>query len=641
MVGFVAPRDDDRYRPRRDVSGVPIQGGYAAKRCPVRVQFDAQPPDDTEPIAATPGERLRMDAGNDFEAEITAQLVMLHPEAVVVDATADRAHQQAQTLTAMEDGAPLVIGGWLPDDVAGRRVGRPDLLVRTPDAGSHTYWPADVKHHISMSLKRDDRDAAIADPDAPVVDLDELWPDRVQRENATVHRLRKDDAFQLAHYHRMLEACGHASDEPLGGIVGKEKVVVWERLDAPVLQQIWDVSRDAKETILERYDFEFSFRLDVIAAALAGHPIVEPVLVAECGSCPWRGHCVPLLEAAESTSLIPRLTYKPWHVLRRQQVTTRAELATLDHASAVAVEAMGPAILDVVARAEQAAPTTPVDALFEPVDDPSNDGSPPGALSLAEAGFTTAAEVAALDPRVLALVGQPIHHLPELIDQAWVASVGASRPHRRRGVATLVVPGADVEIDIDMESAIDGTAYLWGALLDGHYQACRAWEPTSPALAAKVFVQFWDWLHARRTAAHAIGQTVAVYCWHQDAEAGALRAGASAAAEHLGRTEAPAGVEELLAGPEFTDLLQVFRAQLIHGAGDGLKVVAPKAGFAWRDHSPSGEDSMAWHLAAVTDPDPEVRRANQERLLAYNEDDVRATAAIRAWMRSLDPPPLP
>ena len=79
--------------------------------------------------------------------------------------------------------------------------------------------------------------------------------------------------------------------------------------------------------------------------------------------CPWRGHCIPELEAADSTSLIPRLTYKPWHVLRRIDIATRAELATLDHASAVAVEAMGAATPRLLDEAAALGSTTPVAAL--------------------------------------------------------------------------------------------------------------------------------------------------------------------------------------------------------------------------------------------------------------------------------------
>ena len=273
------------------------------------------------------------------------------------------------------------------------------------------------------------------------------------------------------------------------------------------------------------------------------------------------------------------------------------------------------------------------------MDDP--EAASPVVGRLEAAGFATAGDLARNDPRVVSLVGQPVRGLPEWIDHAWVASAGGGRPHLRRGVEALSIPGADIEIDIDMENAIDGTAYLWGALVHDEYHGAPFAGATGFAVAAQVFVQFWDWLHARLVAADERGQTVVIYCWHQDAEAGALKAGprrpqtCSAGPTHPGRSPScwPVISSSICSRSSGTSS-SMARAM-------GSKVVAPKAGFAWRYHSPSGQDSMAWHLSAVSDPEPSVRRANQERLLAYNEDDVRATATIRAWMRGLDPPALP
>jgi predicted RecB family nuclease len=43
---------------------------------------------------------------------------------------------------------------------------------------------------------------------------------------------------------------------------------------------------------------------------------------------------------------------------------------------------------------------------------------------------------------------------------------------------------------------------------------------------------------------------------------------------------------------------------------------------------------MAWHAAAVGAEAGGAGQTARARLLAYNEDDVRATAAVRSWLRS-------
>ena len=72
--------------PRFDVSQVPLQGGYVAKQCPVRAQNDTLEPG--EPLPPDPFTRRLFANGNAFEAEIVAEVLRLHPRAVVIDAEA-------------------------------------------------------------------------------------------------------------------------------------------------------------------------------------------------------------------------------------------------------------------------------------------------------------------------------------------------------------------------------------------------------------------------------------------------------------------------------------------------------------------------------------------------------------------------
>ena len=53
-----------------------------------------------------------------------------------------------------------------------------------------------------------------------------------------------------------------------------------------------------------------------------------------------------------------------------------------------------------------------------------------------------------------------------------------------------------------------------------------------------------------------------------------------------------------------------------------------------RDPEASGENSMRWYRAAVGMDGGGPDAGQRQRLLEYNEDDVRATMTLRRWMSS-------
>ena len=89
-------------------------------------------------------------------------------------------------------------------------------------------------------------------------------------------------------------------------------------------------------------------------------------------------------------------------------------------------------------------------------------------------------------------------------------------------------------------------------------------------------------------------------------------------------------IEDFIASAQWIDLHRWFTSNYVTGRSNGLKTVAQLLGFAWRDDDPGGAASMAWRADAI-DPSvsPAERRAARDRLVVYNEDDVRATLAVR------------
>jgi predicted RecB family nuclease len=111
---------------------------------------------------------------------------------------------------------------------------------------------------------------------------------------------------------------------------------------------------------------------------------------------------------------------------------------------------------------------------------------------------------------------------------------------------------------------------------------------------------------------------------------------------HLHRLAERSGSEVLtevcgLVRAHFVDLFSYIRDNFVGVDGLGLKVVASRgAGFSWRDEEPGGLASQTWFSEAVGGATTEARAAARTRVVQYNEDDVRATLAVRRWLTGLD-----
>ena len=233
------------------------------------------------------------------------------------------------------------------------------------------------------------------------------------------------------------------------------------------------------------------------------------------------------------------------------------------------------------------------------------------ANSLRERGITTVAGAIAAD------LGEPSQ-----IARAW-----------REGIPVLARTDftpppelrADVEVDVDVEAYLDQGAYLWGAFDGSTYRGFATWEDVGGAdntAEEANFLAFWSWLQSVRAAAHAEGKTFRAYCYAAGGENHWLMASARRFAS-IDETE----VRAFIASDEWVDVFASVRRHLVGTEGLGLKVVAPVAGFNWDDEDMDGERSVALRR--------EARHGStraRETLLRYNEDDCRATAAVRHFL---------
>ena len=483
---------------RYDLSAVPCQGGYVAKQCPVRAQNQVLRP--CQPLPASPELRRRFDRGREFEVGAVGQLEEAFSGILVATAETE-AQLEAVTAEAMECQVSVIVGGRLPADHVGRRVGKPDLLVAADGGG---YRPVDFKHHAALApTEAVSRGlpalcSALAEPRLEDATIDDwFWAKK-----------REEDLLQLAHYQRMLESAGlAAAGGRWGGIVGTEQRVVWYDLDAPIWSTPSPTGKQRVRTTMERYDFEFGFRLDVIAVAqahlrdLSVQLLVVPVAIAECPECPWRDYCRERLESGSGdVSLLPRVGWRQRQIHRAHGVHDRAGLARLDIRTARLV-ADGVDVAAMQSLIEDLPPETPIKDLGAVIR------SKKQLAKLEEAGVRTFADLAALPPETASYSNIAMSTLPEQIDLAR-AALGPAPIYRRRDVESITVPRADIEVDVDMENVETG-AYLWGALVSdrtkpaavAEYTAFATWEPLDGDVEARNSLRFWEWLAFLRVAA--------------------------------------------------------------------------------------------------------------------------------------------
>jgi predicted RecB family nuclease len=603
------------------------QGAYLARKCREAIQLDILSPVSPLPVSdffAKIGEE-----GSTYEEEVFELLRSEIPGVEYIPPNLDSDLREELTLECLNAGVTLILGGRLPTDFEAHRAGEPDMLVRASDhigpSGKWEYRAVDVKGHLVYSQTSEPAEdltsLLLLDPSAVKDDAEETRP-----------RCNLRDVSQLAHYQRMLEASGHAA--PVGrwgGIVGREFRLAWYDLDAKSGDAI--ISEDGhadRRSFMEIYDLQFEDRLKVIDRANAHKEdpsfalLAEPVLNPDCPTCCWREFCVERLEESADLSLIRGVDYAKRRQHHDLGTMDLHDLARLDYPTAKLLTKHKVDLLGLRTLAAEVDPSTPIAEII-----PRKRGK---ISNLAALGFNRASDLSRLDERTLRYAGTGMNDLAEQIDLAK-ARVGPGAVYRKRGLDVMQVPRADVEIDVDMES-IDGGAYLWGVLVtermagntsDPEYKSFVSWDRPIQSARVEAFKEFWAWLCWQRQQCAESNRTLRAYCFSKGAENTQMKRDASA----LGLEDS---INEFLESDQWVDLLEVVRRQLVTGDSMGLKGVAPLAGFSWRDDDSGGMQAIVRYDEASATYDSVVRDEARRWLLDYNEDDVRATKALREWL---------
>ncbi|MFZ0768270.1 MAG: TM0106 family RecB-like putative nuclease, partial [Acidimicrobiales bacterium] len=387
--------------------------------------------------------------------------------------------------------------------------------------------------------------------------------------------------LSLAHATRVLAALGHGDPSARGAVIDRQRRLWWFELSDESYPRFnlatYDQLRDERRDVILAHD---EWRRSKGAFPTA------PYWHRDCPECPYSAYCEEQLEKLDDVSLVRFTSFDQQLLLREHGVENRAQLARLDPL-----------------RARHAR-----NRALNPLEPHEREE----------------------------ILARSIDKLDDLIYRARAHERGTSL--RIVDAEQMGCTTADVEVDIDMESYDDAT-YLWGAHItinrattgvESGYRAFVEWGRLDHESEAAIFRDFWAWLNKLRAACEDQRRTFSAYCFWAQAEDGAMNRAVTPPLVN-GPT-----IEDLTAfrrcqPAQWIDLHEVAKRQLQTEGPLGLKQLAMAAGFRWRDPNPSGEASILWYEEA-TRGNASEKSAARARLVAYNEDDCRATKALRDWL---------
>jgi len=531
--------------------------------------------------------------GDIHEARTLENLLSKNLDILVINKDQGEIEKELTTAEALVNStAQIIVGAWISSvceekiaELTGRatandpdRVSRPDLLIRVgqgPD-GKPRWAPVDIKSHDPITENKSSKLYL------------SMW-DSLLPENGvdTVARLDLEDAAQLAHYHEHLRSLGLATDEGFVGVVGRDiEIIAWAKLSETVLG-LGGKDGNAGTDYLDK--FEIAKKIVEAAQARQKDTSLPPAAYSAlegdakfgCGACTFQIICDRELKNHDGGA---------GHVTLLAGVTKKAQ------------------------------------AKYFPE-------------------ITSIRELAAV-----AGLPKPAEKL-QVQAQAWVLNKAILLDPDK----DFLIPEFDIEIDIDLENSLSAfqdngltevegkdRVYLYGfgihdRTLDRDWRSAKfdsfADYSNSEEGEYQLLLKMWNFLKDQVIKAEAAGKSIGIFHYSSHEKTWWR----NFARNHEGKSGVPTldEVEEFTA-EYFVDLLDYSKQVALGTTGYGIKKLAPKAGFNWQVQDPGGALSLLKYKDAV---DPNKSAAEQQEsidwLYSYNLDDVRATFAVRDYLRNL------
>ena len=524
--------------------------------------------------------------GHEHESQVFETIKATCTRWIHIDQAADKDQREAQTVAALfNPEVDIIFGATIGAQAAADiirllglnsregtgRVSSPDILIRDSRATvSTTAWlPVDVKAH-----------AAIEDNKSNVVLQVQIAETLGTNGPKLQGRLREEDALQLAHYVTHLSQLSIGGGSTMAGIIGRDgNSIAWADLSATTFGR-----GSSAESALSRYEQKFSKSMYIAEQAVRRNLDVNVPAPAipmydgnakKCPTCKFKNICLEEMKEYKGSG----------HVTLLAGVTP-AKVATLG-----------------------------VDSIAELANDLGSDA--------------------------------------ELVQRAKVYLSGI--PEVLIG-QTLDVPSFDIEIDIDLENSqaaleeIGATdviepdrVFLYGyikhdrtSIENWDANDAHSFENYGNDAEAEfdVLSSMWNYLVREVDEAQQSGKTIGIFHYSPVERTWFKRF----AKRYEGRTGVPTleAVNEFM-DTYFIDLIKTAKCVAFPPSknsslgGYSIKTLAPLVPFEWHVDDGNGAEALLRYKEAIagTSESEDARTW----LRSYNWDDVRATMALRNWMR--------